>query len=213
MKPTSPAGIGAYYDQLLATHGDTALGAGWPNEADRQLRFGVMRDLGWQGAPLRSVCDLACGTGAFLRYLQAQGAVPETYLGIDLSQAAIDIAQKAHPKADFICADILSAPPAQRFDYVIANGLFTVRDTVNEADMWAFMTEMATAMWAMADKGIAFNLMSAVVDWQRDDLFHVEIDRLLGFLYPLAGRHVVIRADYGLYEYTVYVYRAPPALR
>ena len=31
-----------YYDERLVLHGDTAQGAGWPNEHDRQVRFEVV---------------------------------------------------------------------------------------------------------------------------------------------------------------------------
>jgi hypothetical protein len=69
-------------------------------------------------------------------------------------------------------------------------------------------------MWAVTGRGMAFNVMSAVVDWRRDDLFHVEADRLLGLLYRLTGsRRVILRADYDLYEVTAYVYRDPVAGR
>ena len=51
--------------------------------------------------------------------------------------------------------------------------------------------------------------MSNVVDWRRDDLFHVSMDHLASRLFALAGRMVVFRNDYDLYEYTVYVYRSP----
>jgi hypothetical protein len=68
-------------------------------------------------------------------------------------------------------------------------------------------------MWAMARTGIAFNVMSAVVDQRRDDLFHVKCDALLRLLYPLAGRRVILRADYDLYEFTAYVYRYPVSER
>jgi hypothetical protein len=35
------------------------------------------------------------------------------------------------------------------------------------------------------------------------------VDDLLTFLSQEVSRHVVIRHDYGLYEYTAYVYRDP----
>ena len=79
--------------------------------------------------------------------------------------------------------------------------------------MWTFMTHVITKLWAETRKGLAFNVMSAVVDWRRDDLFHVELDRLAAFLFALAGRRVVFRNDYDLYEYTAYLYRAPLAER
>jgi hypothetical protein len=55
---------------------------------------------------------------------------------------------------------------------------------------------------------LAFNVMSKQVDWERDDLFHLPLDRLLTFLSREVSRHVVIRHDYGLYEYTAYVYQS-----
>jgi hypothetical protein len=111
-------------------------------------------------------------------------------------------------------ADLLRDPPAGHFDHVVANGLFTVRAGLSEARMWDFMTACVAAMWAMTGRAMAFNVMSAVVDWRRDDLFHVEADRLLAFLYRLGGgRRVILRADYDLYEYMAYVYRDPVAGR
>ena len=49
--------------------------------------------------------------------------------------------------------------------------------------------------------------MSKHVDWERDDLFHLPFDDLARWLVASVSRNIVIRADYGLYEYTVYVYR------
>lgn len=206
---SSPAEIAEYYDRLLGQHGDTALGAGWPNERDRQTRFGVMRDLVWRGGAIGSLCDVACGTGAFLTHLQDHGAQPARYLGVDLSAKAIAMARANHPQADFAVTDILADPPTEMFDYVVANGLFTVKSALSDREMWDFMTSAVARMWQFTGKGLAFNVMSAVVDWRRDDLFHVETDRLLAFLYRLAGRRVIVRADYDLYEYTAYVYRQP----
>ena len=49
--------------------------------------------------------------------------------------------------------------------------------------------------------------MSSHVDWTRDDLFHWPLDDLMSFLVKDVSRHVVIRSDYGLYEYSVYIYK------
>ena len=68
---------------------------------------------------------------------------------------------------------------------------------------------MLRRVWPRAREGLAFNVMSKHVDWERDDLFHLSTDLLLAFLKSELSRHVVIRHDYGLYEYTVYVYREP----
>ncbi|MEQ9143011.1 MAG: hypothetical protein RLO08_01505 [Parvibaculaceae bacterium] len=59
-----------------------------------------------------------------------------------------------------------------------------------------------------ARKGVAFNVMSTLVDWEREDLFHWPFDRMVACLSPLT-RHLTMRADYGLREYTVYLRREP----
>ena len=49
--------------------------------------------------------------------------------------------------------------------------------------------------------------MTKHVDWERDDLFHLPFDTLAAVLKKEISRHFVISNDYGLYEYTVYVYK------
>lgn len=69
------------------------------------------------------VCDLACGTGAFLEHLVAAGVRPARYMGLDISQAVIAAAQAKHGTAAFALHDILQdpAPAAAPFDYVVAH--------------------------------------------------------------------------------------------
>ena len=49
--------------------------------------------------------------------------------------------------------------------------------------------------------------MSKHVDWEREDLFHLSFDELGSFLKEEISRNFTIRNDYGLYEYTVYIYK------
>ncbi|RAH96568.1 SAM-dependent methyltransferase [Acuticoccus sediminis] len=212
----SPDALARYYDAALATHGDTARGAGWPNEDDRRTRFDVMADIAGPRLAAASLCDVACGTGALLTHLAATGRAPARYLGVDISEAALDEARAKHPDVPFLTRDLLAAPdPAlpEPFDYIVVNGLFTVRAEVDEGAMWDFMTATLARLWPFARRGMAFNVMSAVVDWTREDLFHVPQDRLCAFLFGLAGRRVVLRNDYDLYEYTAYVFREGAAER
>ena len=96
----SPEAIARYYDAALARHGDTAQGAGWPNEADRVTRFEVMAGVAKGDFRGASLCDVACGTGAFLTHLAATGRAPARYLGTDISQAAIAEARAKHPGSE-----------------------------------------------------------------------------------------------------------------
>ena len=71
--------------------------------------------------------------------------------------------------------------------------------------MWEYFTKLVTLVYEKSSKGIAFNVMSKNVDWEREDLFHVSHDLLSDFLCKNVSRNYIIRNDYGLYEYTVYV--------
>lgn len=209
--------IVAHYDQALSQFGDTARGALWPNDQDRQTRFDVMLDVlaDRRGEPL-VLCDLGCGTGELLTRIQQRGIPNLTYIGVDRSEAALDYARAKFPGTRFLNLDV-NAPDADlsqiTCDFLVANGLFTVRHVLDEQQMAAFIDSTIRRVWPHVRAGIAFNLMSGVVDWRRDDLFHASMDDMARLLHELAGRRVRMRADYGLYEFTCYAYKhlAPSA--
>jgi hypothetical protein len=87
------------------------------------------------------------------------------------------------------------------------NGVFTEKRELSFDEMWDYFTQMIIKIYSLCNKGFAFNVMSKHVDWERDDLFHVPLDTLANFLCSKITRDFVIRNDYGLYEYTVYIYK------
>jgi dTDP-4-amino-4,6-dideoxygalactose transaminase len=205
----------AEYDRALTAHGDTAEGALWPNQTDRLARFDVMLDVldGAQTAPL-VLCDLACGTGELLAHLRRRGLGHVSYRGIDRSDLALAYARRKFPGVPFVAADV-TAPGADlrplECDYLVASGLFTRKAGLTFDEMWAFMETTLKRAWPHVRRGLAFNVMSTAVDWEREDLFHVPMDRLARLLHDMAGRRVRMRADYGLYEYTAYAFKPDPA--
>jgi len=203
-----------HYDACLQQHGDTARGADWPNEIDRQIRFSVM--LGLLEAEIDDRVDLldfACGTGELLRHLHHLGRPSVSYQGVDISRSALEFARAKFPNTRFKALDILEATDQEvaslSCDYCIINGLFTVKRDLSNDEMWDFTTRVICRLWPITRKAIAFNVMSKQVAHERDDLFHVSLDRMARFLHELAGRSVTFRADYGLFEYTCYVRREP----
>jgi hypothetical protein len=93
------------------------------------------------------------------------------------------------------------------FDYVVMNGVFTEKIALAHEAMWNYVRQILRRIWPHARRGLAFNVMSNHVDWERADLFHLSCDVLLAFLKAELSRHCLIRHDYGLFEYTTYVYR------
>lgn len=203
-----------YYDERLRRHGDTAAGAAWPNETDRRTRFEVMTQALRASSQTPVVCDLGCGTGELLAYLREIGRGDIGYIGADRSSLALGYARRKFPDARWLEIDVTTAPASElaalACDYLVANGLFTVRHSLSNEAMWEFLTGVIRRLWPHVRRGIAFNVMSPVVDWERDDLFHASHDRMASLLHEIAGRRVQMRADYGLYEYTCLVFKPEP---
>ncbi len=201
----------AHYDRALELHGDTPQGALWPNARDRQTRYDVMLDL-LEGAPPGRLllCDLGCGTGELLTRIRERRLERVDYVGVDRSQRALALARAKFPGERFVELDI-TAPGVDLSvldcDYLVANGLFTVRHVVSPAQMREFLDSTIRAAWPHVRRGLAFNVMSRHVDWERDDLYHASMDDMAALLHGLAGRHVRLRADYGLYEFSCYAWR------
>ena len=204
--------IAAHYEHCLDQYGDSHKGVDWPNPKDADTRYRIMLELipaGDKGTLL----DFGCGTAQLYTFLQENLANRYSgieYSGLDISPAFVEVCRKKYPQVPFLLADILEDPDAvPDFDYFILNGVFTEKLNLSFDDMERFFQNMLMRVFAKARKGVAFNVMSKAVDWERDDLFHLSADRLITFLTKRLSRHFIIRNDYGLYEYTTYIYKQP----
>jgi len=198
-----------HYESCLDRHGDSHRGVDWPNLQDAEVRYDVMINL----VPPReinfSLLDFGCGAGHLLEYLRRTTRRDFRYAGADLSLKFISLCKAKFPHENFFTIDLLNKEMPEKFDYIIANGVFTEKMGLSFEEMFKWFCGMLEKLFLSCNKGIAFNIMSPHVDWKRDDLFHLPLDLLAGFLGQKLSRHFVIRQDYGLYEYTVYLYREP----
>jgi SAM-dependent methyltransferase len=202
-----------HYEDCLARHGDTHLGVDWPNASDAELRYRVMLEVvqsdRGSGSPV-GLLDFGCGAGHLLEFMRRRGIPGINYHGIDLSERFIALCRRKFPDMPFSQIDVLAPDVALgAFDYVIANGVFTEKRDLAFEEMNSNFEAILHKLWSATRQGMAFNLMSTQVEWQRDILFHMPLERLAAFVTREISRHLIIRMDYGLHEYTVYVYRQP----
>ena len=203
--------IAAHYEARLAEHGDSHLGVDWPNADDVATRHAVM--LGVirrppERTPVR-LLDVGCGAAHLYETIVREGIDDIEYEGLDIAKPFVELSRAKFPALTFHCVDVLTAPESSlpRCDYAVMNGVFTEKVDLSFDEMTEFFRAMVLRVFALADIGIAFNVMSKHVDWERDDLFHLPFDDLAAFLTAEVSRNFVIRNDYGLYEYTAYVAR------
>ncbi len=198
----------------FARHGDSHLGVGWTKtqeEATRryEMMLGVVDTQGAGDGPT-TLLDLGCGLSHLYEHLQRTGRDWIDYSGCDLSDVFLEQSRAKHPDLPFHQVDILEHPEAlPTFDYVVMNGLLTLKGEVAHDVMFDYAKALIVAAFEKSRRGIAFNVMSKQVEWERDDLFHVPFDDLATFLTQEVSRHFTLRHDYGLYEYTTYVFHEP----
>lgn len=204
-----------HYEQCFKKFGETNQGVDWPNFSDLEKRFRVMLDIAKYQTPKNEkikLLDLGCGFGLLLNFIKKNNSLAKSliYSGIDLSKLMIESAQKRWPEEKFSVHDIIqNSLPNNSYDYVVMNGLLTEKLELSFDEMFEYTKKLIKSAFNSCRVGIAFNVMNNHVDWQRTDLFHLSFDDLAKFLTKECSRNYLIRSDYGLYEYTVYLFKSP----
>jgi cyclopropane fatty-acyl-phospholipid synthase-like methyltransferase len=202
--------IVAECEQDLEKYGDTFEGVGWTKKkeyADLRYRImleGIRPDL--QG-PVR-LLDFGCGASHLYEFILSKGIGGIEYAGLDLSDKYLALSRRKFPNLTFHQVDLLD-PQATipAYDYIIMNGIFTYKGGASHEAMWRYCQDLLLRVSGFARHCFAFNVMSKHLDWERNDLFHLAFDEIAHFLDARISRHFTMRHDYGLFEYTVYVYR------
>ncbi len=201
-----------FTEQCLDRHGDNFLGVGWTKtreEADR--RYDIMLGLLTPDAGRAvTLLDFGCGASHLYEHIRTRGRDDIRYSGLDVSPQFLRLSRSKFPDVTYYDVDVLEDTGAlPDFDYIVMNGVLTMKASLTHEAMTQYSRALLTRLWAKARCGIAFNVATKYVDWEREDLFHVPLDELAGFLTTSISRHFTLRHDYGLYEYTAYVYRHP----
>lgn len=197
-----------HYENCLEKHGDTSLGVDWHDKKDVvEKRYKVMLDIIPLSNEIKTLLDFGCGLGHLLEYIIKNKITNIEYSGLDISKKFIDVVAKKFDDVKFYHLDILDDNSIPEFDYIAMNGIFTEKRELSFEEMFEYFKKVLSEVFKKAKSGIAFNVMSKAVDWEREDLFHLPMDLLVEFLTKELSRKFIIRNDYGLYEYTVYLYK------
>jgi ubiquinone/menaquinone biosynthesis C-methylase UbiE len=124
-----------YYDRRAPEYDDWYLGTGLFSERDRpgwNEEVGALTRVVAALPPGRTL-DVACGTGFLTRHLHGD------VVGLDQSDAMLEVAQRAAPRATFFRGDALALPfPNQTFDRVLTAHFYGHLET---ADRGRFLVE------------------------------------------------------------------------
>lgn len=203
----------SHYERCFDQYGASPKGVDWPNGPDLEVRFATLLAVleGTAHQPRPVLLDVGCGPGLLLDYLHATRRLDIVeYRGVDLSSVMVKAGRERWPSHDFAVRDIIADPfPDQSVDVVVMNGVLTEKLTLPHEAMIDLAQALVLAAFRTARIGVAFNVMSAHVDWERPDLFHWSFDAVATFLKARVSPYYAFRADYGPYDYAAFVWRHP----
>lgn len=198
MNDQDKARIIAAYNERLDRLGETPAALGWAR-GRHNVRFSIFAEqLNFDGA---SVLDFGCGMADFLGFLRDRGC-DVSYVGVDINERLVQIAQERYPDARFLTRDMLSDSVDFRVDYAVASGVHNVK----MADNTAFLRASLDALWAVADKAVALNFLSNKVSYPTQHSHHSDPAEVLSICYEKTNK-LVLRNDYMPFEFTVVLFK------
>lgn len=199
-----------HYESTFHTHGPTSQGVDWGEDETRLvMRYEKMLNLVTDGMKhVPSVLDVGCGFGGLFNYAQTKGIMLD-YTGIDVAENMIQWARDSFSDAEFICGDVLNVKFGRRFDYVICNGILTQKLDVTGLKMDEFAGSLIKRMYGLCNYGVAFNVMTTKVNFFSNNLYYRNPAELFSWCLSEITSYIKIDHAYPLFEYTLYLYRAP----
>lgn len=194
--------IDTFFSKKVIRHGPTPAGVDYNAEASQVQRFAHL----WKacGEPkASSILDYGCGYGAMYGYLRRhdfEGA----YTGYDVSKAMIAQARKAFPEiSEAFTSERSTLHP---HDYLIANGIFSIRFGSDEA-WFAHVKRTLLDMAEYARLEMALNMLTIHADpWRmRSDLYYADPEVIQKFCESSISKRVRILESFYPYEFIVRV--------
>jgi hypothetical protein len=140
--------------------------------------------------------------------LKAHRRAPASYAGVDIVEELLALGRAKHPQARFCKIEDVAG---ERFDYVFVSGVFNNRRRGNRK----YYEETLRTLFALCRRGVAFNMMSAYVDYRDPALFYESPERVFAFVKRELTPYVCLRHDYEIkagvipFEFAVFAYREP----
>jgi len=195
--------LAEHFQQLFIKYGDSPEANQWSSLETQEKRFEVLTSI----ADLHEtkILDFGCGTAHLVDYLNQRG-IKVDYTGVDIVEEMLEFAGNKYPEYNF-CR--LQEALRDTYDYAFVSGTFNNLINNNKK----FYRETIKDLFSVVNKGLAFNMLSAYVDYYDAGLFYEKPEDVFAYIKKEVSPYVVLRNDYQIksgiipFEFTVYVYR------
>jgi SAM-dependent methyltransferase len=196
--------ISDYYSKRILEHGATPKGVDWNGEESQNIRFNQLMKVVENETETFSLLDYGCGYGGMLEYLHPAYGSRMNYVGLDISTEMIKAAKEKHANnANFY----LELPDNFKVDYLVASGLFNVRQEISDKDWFEYIIKTLNEFNQLSLKGFSFNILTSYSDesHKRDYLYYAKPEDLFAYCKTHFSKQVALLHDYPLYEFTILV--------
>lgn len=195
--------IAGFYNGLVQQHGHDPRACDYGRMESQVAKFKVLAEVGNLSG--KHILDVGCGFADYADYLNTHYR-PASYTGIDLSDKMIEMARNLHPDTDLYVSNLLTMGGEKKYDVVNANGIFYLLGDGAES----LMKKLIIKMFEISNLAVSFNSLSNWAFHLEPGEFYADPARTLDFCRSLSPS-VTIRHDYLPHDFTVFLYKIPPA--
>jgi SAM-dependent methyltransferase len=196
----------AYYRERYLRFGDTALGMDWKDTDSQQLRFERLLQFVDSGRPA-SILDVGCGNGELLAFARSRG-IAVRYLGIDICAEMVAACRRRHGEDSALLAGTHDLDRlAGSFDYVVASGVFNVKQDA-AVEVWEeYLFAALSAMFARCRVGVVFNVLTTRAEIRRPHLYYLVPATVEVLARHCGARDHAVDQSYPLFELTAALWK------
>ncbi len=188
------------YQKRLLSHGVGIKAMASGVTARQEIRFEVLQGIGIGSG--NSVLDLGCGLGDFQGWLNSE-SIEVGYTGYDLVPEFVEQGSTLYPQSSFSVRDIHEVGVGGRFDYIVASQVFNHK--MDHEDNLEFAKKTIETCFSACDCGLAFDFLTAHVDYREDHLYYYDPAELFSWAKTLTKRVRLVH-DHPLYEFALFLY-------
>ncbi len=173
----------------------------WGGAESQKQRFDVLLTIGDLHG--KSILDVGCGFGDLYGYIRQRKEKISRYVGYDIVPEIIKVAKGKYPDISFKCMDILRSNKINEYDYVFSSGIFFLSD-----DLWeSYMLKMVTRMYNISKLGVGVNFLSSYSSNKDGFSYYADPSTVLSLIMKNISSKVILRHDYKINDFTVFLYK------